>query len=287
MKRGQNPGKAKAPPPAPNPPRRKPPATEQSSQGDNWLMGLSSFAILLATVFLVYAVRLYLIDSKAGHGANRFIQKIKKEFVNPEAQFANLRFFERLNRVLDNETFHGEVVQAIANLSFIPFIAEHAERLAADCAAGWSHDLIHKSMEFLLNYTSRENVSACFANLSRAVLIGCRTFKDVTVEVLNFVVNNSNQIGEGCLADHLERIVVAGNESTTLSGWTTLLSFFAQAEFPVDPESPICAAAQAAVDRIDEWEDTTKQAVCGLAQKVHCLAFDALDLVSLCPGSDT
>jgi hypothetical protein len=179
---------------------------------------------------------------------------------------------------------HDSVVRAIANTSFIEFIAENAASLSQDCASGWAHEIILRSMRFIIEYSARENLSLCFGNISGDILVGCEAYPEV--DVYDFIVNNTNQVQGRCEEDHLESIVRGDREKWGLSGATKVIEFVTKYEFAGKAESGICAVAEAVVEQIGDWEDRQKEAICGLARKVNCSAFEGLDLNALCLPAD-
>jgi hypothetical protein len=285
MKRGKKVNDPQPHPPPPSsssPPRYKKKSKRSKDSfltSDNILI-VSSVALLASLIFFSWT--LWHLVSDSSTGITRFISNLKTRLVDPNEQFANLQFFDRLNHLLENKSFHDDVVQAIANLSFIPFIASHAVNLTADCTAGWSHDIILRSMVFLTNYSVQENVSECFDHLSAQTLIGCSTFEDVRPAVQDFIVNNSNHVGDECLAKHLKAVVEVAVEKETLNAGIALFEFIAEYDFQFVDDGKICRLAQYLVDQIDEWEAKTTKAVCALSQKIECSAFEPLDLNSLC-----
>jgi hypothetical protein len=137
-------------------------------------------------------------------------------------------------------------------------------------------------LDFIARYCARENVTLCFPDLTAAVLIGCASFSDVKTIVHTFIENTSNLIDE-CLADHINHIVAVANETPSLSLGTLLFEFLTEYDSTLAIDSGVCAVAQSVIDVIDDWDDRTRLSVCAVSGRLSCPAFDALDIDALCP----
>lgn len=214
----------------------------------------------------------------------KMIDNVKTRLKSDQHQAQNVQLFDRLSALMNNTMYHDSLVRAITNTSFIKFVATHMTEQAAICTAPHSHDIVIKSLKFILDYAKRENQPICLVPEPVQVLFRCSMFKDIKPAVWHFVEKTIEMTEKSCEEEYLRAFINLAMMSRKTKLYTEALEFSKDRSDDVldDNKLRICNLVDIARKNIEEWDDTTKDSICALSKKLTCNVFETLDVDSWC-----
>jgi hypothetical protein len=254
-----------------------------SPNWQDWLLVIGALAVVIAAGFLIYSI--YTVSRLISQGFNgtNFISGFIDRLKDPWRHQENLRHFDRLLELLENQTLHNELVAGIDNTLFLQFLISNSLNLSEDCKGGYSRDIIVKSFYFLKQYLIMENITICFA-IPPNILYRCGSDLDVTRSIHTFLDENYHRIGSSCGLAQVESFLDLPNSEATIAASTLAIDYVAnhRQEMIDSNREKLCAIVDAAVESFDYWESDTKSAVCSLAQHIQCPTFPSIDIEHYC-----
>lgn len=257
--------------------------SSEISREDLFLI-FASVALLVALIFCGFQVVSYIKDTSRREESIKIVNDLKQKLKDNHQQAQNVQIFDRMLKVLDNRLYHDSFVYAITNTSFMKFVANHMTEQAAVCTSPYSHDIVLKSLKFILEYGKRENEPACLVPEPVQVLFRCSMFSDIKPAVWNFVQETINMTGSSCEQEYLRAFLNLAMMSKKTKLYGEALEFAKERtdEVLMDNKLKVCNVVDMARANIEEWDETMKSSICDLSGRLDCNIFRTLDVNSWC-----
>lgn len=250
---------------------------------DKILIGLV-VVLLLAVIIVGYQVWKHLNLISKTEESIKIIENVKSWLKDSQHQAQSVQLFDRLGSLINNRLYHDSIVRAITNASFIKFVATHMTEQAATCTAPHSHDIVIKTLNFILDYAKWEKQPVCLVPEPVQVLFRCSMFSDIKPAIWHFVESTIEMTGNSCEQEYLRAFINLAMMSRKTKLYTEALEFSKDRsdETLIDNKLRVCNLVDAARKNIKEWDETTKTSICALSKRLTCNVFQTLDVDSWC-----